>query len=132
MKTPKIAKGTEVVVIHPWNLGRGEATTFTMSTRSLTIESLGKKQGTAVANEGGKFIQTRVYPGEIGVSIFAAAEMNEASILEVAKKYQDEQIAYYESKIGNEHFYQPSILQGLAESRKPLLVKGYEELARAL
>jgi hypothetical protein len=124
----KIQKGTQVLEIHPWNRGeRGE--TYTVSVRRLTIESLGKKQGTATVVEGGAFTKRQISPEQIGTSIFAEADMTEATILAAAKKYQDDEIAYYESKIGNDSFCQSSILKGLANVRKPLLVKSYEELS---
>lgn len=130
-----MTKGTPVIEIRPWNLGRN-ADTFTVVIQRLTIESLGKKQGSATANEGGRFIQRRIYPREIGVSIFAEADMTDASILEVARKIQTEGVARCERIMAHpsfptqNHGYQNAIRANLADLQKPILVKRYEDLAR--
>ncbi len=135
----KIQKGTPVIMVRPWDNGRGDSATFTVSTRRLTIESLGKKQGTATAADyNGRFIKEQISPSQIGVTIIAEADATEAALFAAAKKWQDDEISRVERIISNEAFassdpfYQKAVRETLAEVKKPILIKDYYQLCKSL
>lgn len=125
----KMKKGTPVVEIYCWNMGR-KSDTFTVFTRKMVLKSMGAKQGTASIVSNGEMALHRFYPSQIGETIFAESELSEARIMEIAKAFQDAEIANLErlnaGQVGT--VSEGYLNQSINDAKKPLRVASYETL----
>ncbi len=99
MPQVKFTKGQKVWAIGTWdNYG-------TFAYRLLTIESWGKKQGTATSVVDGKFVQQRVYTDQANTSLHGSFFFPEsadpvAKALNLAQRYITEYLnPHYESRL---------------------------------
>jgi hypothetical protein len=125
----KMKKGTPVVEIYFWNMGR-KSDTFTVFTRKMVLKSMGAKQGTATVVSSGEMALHRFIPGQIGQTIFAESELSEARIVEIAKAMQDAEIAKLERLNAQQD---GTVSAGyldwsIADAKKPLRVASRETL----
>ena len=95
----KIQKGTEVWFFQMWN-----RSTNKVSATRLTIQSLGKKQGTATRVEDGKFVHDRIYANQYG-DLVAVADMPDptAEGLRRAALQREAEIAHHANCVHGYH-----------------------------
>lgn len=125
----QMKKGTPVVQIYFWNMGR-KSETFTIFTRKMILKSMGAKQGTASVVSSGEMALHHFTPTQIGKTIFAESELNEARVMEIAKAMQDAEIANLERlNAGEVGTASEGYLDGsIADAKKPLRVASHEIL----
>jgi hypothetical protein len=107
----KIEKGAEVWMLLDWNHRA------TVSVRRLTVQSFGKEQGTATYSEGNKFLKCRIYPSDVGKSLFHVADVDDIDTFALAMAVQNKakRLTHYVDKA---HWYCESSSKGYHESMK--------------
>lgn len=107
-------KGDKVIVFRPWSREDG-----VWSWTPVTIQSWGKKQGTATHEENGEFLKAQFYADQVnsrpyGEYLFLAAGLDiEARGLELAAACVALEIAHNKAKLDNPTYSRKGVLESL-------------------